>query len=72
MDRAVDLDDEPHLVTAEIGDEALDRELSAKLEPQESAGSQSLPEELLRGRLALPQLASPLRLGRAMGEGAGG
>jgi len=51
---AIEFDGEASLVTVEIEDEATDRMLPAKLEP-ETAVSQQQPEQVLRIRLVEPE-----------------
>jgi hypothetical protein len=43
MNVAVELDNEPPLVTAEIGDVVFDRELSSKLQTQTSTPAEQIP-----------------------------
>lgn len=55
----VELYYEPLLVTAEVGDETLDRELSTELETEKPPPSQTLPKKDLGFRLLRPQFPDP-------------
>jgi hypothetical protein len=57
VDRAIELDAEAALDTAEVEDERPDRVLAAELQAVQPSTAQRLPEELLGGRLALAQIS---------------
>jgi hypothetical protein len=52
MDSAVQLDDKPKLIAAEVRNEAFDRKLSPELEPSEASMAEELPQSSL-GRSGL-------------------